>query len=279
MSELSLSEFERVAALIAQAGEQIAHLPAIPVRDWPDRAARCLGRMCAGAQVVVQVSKLDEHGGILRSEATGVAGEGLDADEISLLRSRADRLTSLGFHIDLNILQARPLVGAADVLAAGRDWRTGSLGRLFSSPGIGYVIAGVCALGNVDPGRSLIALVALPPGNRDLQTIKVRAVMGVLQHRARMALGEKPTVNSDWVTEKEQKVLDRLIQGESVREIAERTDRSQYTVHDHVKALHRKLDASSRGELISRALGFLALDTAPRRGEDAIREVKPAAAD
>jgi hypothetical protein len=26
-------------------------------------------------------------------------------------------------------------------------------------------------------------------------------------------------------------------------------------VHDHVKSLHRKLDASSRGELVARALG------------------------
>jgi DNA-binding CsgD family transcriptional regulator len=274
MSELSLSEFERVATLIAQAGEQIAHLPAIPVRDWPDRAARCLGRLCAGSQVVIQIAKLDEHGGVLRTEATGVAGDGLDAGELGLLRSRADRLTSLGFHIDLNILQARPLVGAAEVLASGRDWRTGSLGRLFSSPATGFVIAGVCALGNVDPGRSLVALVASPAGNRDLQAVKVRAVMGVLQQRARMALGEKPTANGDWVTEKEQHVLDRLIQGDSVREIAERAERSPYTVHDHVKALHRKLDASSRGELISRALGFLTIDP-PKRGDDPIREIKP----
>lgn len=57
------------------------------------------------------------------------------------------------------------------------------------------------------------------------------------------------------MTDREQDVLERLILGRSVREIAEELGRSPHTVHDHVKSLHRKLDASSRGELVARALG------------------------
>ena len=52
-------------------------------------------------------------------------------------------------------------------------------------------------------------------------------------------------------------VLEQLILGKSVREIAEMIQRSPHTVHDHVKNLHRKLGATSRGALIARALGRL----------------------
>jgi hypothetical protein len=30
-----------------------------------------------------------------------------------------------------------------------------------------------------------------------------------------------------------------------------------YTVHDHVKSLHKKLNANNRGQLVARALGHL----------------------
>ena len=42
-----------------------------------------------------------------------------------------------------------------------------------------------------------------------------------------------------------------------MREIADALERSPHTVHDHVKSLHRKLNASSRGELIARTLGHV----------------------
>ena len=60
-------------------------------------------------------------------------------------------------------------------------------------------------------------------------------------------------------------ILVELVSGASVREIAERIDRSPHTVHDHVKSLHRKLNASSRGELVSRYLGFHASSPAAAR--------------
>lgn len=58
-----------------------------------------------------------------------------------------------------------------------------------------------------------------------------------------------------WLTQREQTILDHLVEGKSVRVIAECIGRSPHTVHDHVKNLHRKLNACSRGQLIARALG------------------------
>ena len=44
----------------------------------------------------------------------------------------------------------------------------------------------------------------------------------------------------------EEVVLAQILEGKSVRQIAEGLGRSPHTVHDHVKAMHRKLGASTR---------------------------------
>ena len=62
---------------------------------------------------------------------------------------------------------------------------------------------------------------------------------------------------SAWLTAREQEVLDHLALGRSVREIAAVLQRSPHTVHDHVKSLHRKLGANTRGGLIPRAIGLI----------------------
>ena len=58
-------------------------------------------------------------------------------------------------------------------------------------------------------------------------------------------------------------MLDLLVLGLSVRQIAEELGRSTHTVHDHVKSLHKKLNANSRGELVARALGHLGAGRVP----------------
>jgi DNA-binding CsgD family transcriptional regulator len=60
------------------------------------------------------------------------------------------------------------------------------------------------------------------------------------------------------LTPKEVAILDLLIDGMSVAEIAEKLGRSPHTVHDHVKSLHHKLGVRRRGHLVSRALGHIA---------------------
>ena len=72
-----------------------------------------------------------------------------------------------------------------------------------------------------------------------------------------MAIGPDSSDSSHWLTQREQVILRHLLLGKSVREIADELGRSPHTVHDHVKSLHRKLNASSRGELVARALGHV----------------------
>ncbi|MEO1007168.1 MAG: LuxR C-terminal-related transcriptional regulator [Planctomycetota bacterium] len=57
-----------------------------------------------------------------------------------------------------------------------------------------------------------------------------------------------------WLSAREAEVLDQLVLGRSVNDIADRIERSPYTVHDHVKALHRKLGVHCRGALVARAI-------------------------
>ncbi|MEL6741849.1 MAG: helix-turn-helix transcriptional regulator, partial [Planctomycetota bacterium] len=106
----------------------------------------------------------------------------------------------------------------------------------------------------------------------------------------RLALGDDRNSSTRWLTAREQEVLEKLTLGMSVREIAETIGRSPHTVHDHVKSLHRKLNATSRGELVARALGYIDAqgrtaeakaplgDRAKSEVERAVREGEPAGA-
>ena len=87
--------------------------------------------------------------------------------------------------------------------------------------------------------------------------LAMEAVLPSLSRRAIMAIGMEATDDTVWLTQREQIILQHLLLGKSVREIAQELGRSPHTVHDHVKSLHRKLNASSRGELVARALGHV----------------------
>ncbi len=84
------------------------------------------------------------------------------------------------------------------------------------------------------------------------------AAMRVLSGRASDAFGRAlDAPETKPLTEREREVLELLATGMSVRQVAEQLSRSPHTVHDHVKALHKKLGATSRGQLVSRALTAL----------------------
>ena len=84
-----------------------------------------------------------------------------------------------------------------------------------------------------------------------------------IAERAAIAIGGQRSTRGRWISEREREVLDLLVLGLSVRQIAEELGRSTHTVHDHVKSLHRKLRANSRGELVARALGHLTPERKP----------------
>jgi LuxR family transcriptional regulator of spore coat protein len=59
----------------------------------------------------------------------------------------------------------------------------------------------------------------------------------------------------DELTTREREVFDCLIQGKSVREIAELSFISEHTVRNHIKAIYRKLGLHSRLDLLRAVLG------------------------
>ncbi|MBA4040163.1 MAG: hypothetical protein C0468_07595, partial [Planctomyces sp.] len=91
------------------------------------------------------------------------------------------------------------------------------------------------------------------------------AALPVLARRAVRAFGSGAFDRAALLTTREEHVLWRLVAGDRVPRIAAELGRSVYTVHDHVKNLHRKLGASSRGGLVARTLGHMVAQ--PPRGD------------
>ncbi len=211
------------------------------------------------------IAQMDEHGRFGNTDTVAVRCSDLEcrrsADankEMGSARMRLERLTDLGVTVPGEAM-SRGIAANAEDLA---DWRSGALSRVWEPHTIETLLIGIASIGDLsveDPDagkRCLIVFVALTsdsspahrPGARTLA-----ALLPLIAERAALAMPPGPEIG--WLTEREQNVLDRLTLGRSVREIAEDLDRSPHTVHDHVKSLHRKLSASSRGELVARALG------------------------
>lgn len=270
-------------AQIVSATQAVAALPAVATLDWCDRAAAALCELYRPAVACMLIATVDAQGRVLELEAAGMAAshEALPGsagapkavawrDEreeepasvrdphLEDMRCRAERLSSIGF-CPGDTIPADGLFAPISQLPGGWGWRSTTMGPMWSWLGSSEVLVGISRLGNAVPGRSIVAYVAPAnrDGNPDPQAQRLAALLPVLCRKALAAIGPLRSSRSRWISAREQVVLDQLILGKSVRQIAEELARSPHTVHDHVKALHRKLNASSRGELIARALGYI----------------------
>ncbi len=248
--------------------EAICELPAVATLDWGDRAAEALRPVAVSGRVCLLLASIDQSGAIVSHEATGVAtgrrdmpGTADPSVELTL-RSRAERLTDIGFRPSAAELD-EGVFGSLGELIRSPDWRTRGLGQLWAGIPCTDVLVGACRMGTVEAGRLMIAQVAYTsaegPGGAAAKVgvSLLRVSMPLLVRRALLAIGARRSTSARWLTVREQQVLHELTLGKSVRQIAEEMGRSCHTVHDHVKSLHRKLNASSRGELVSRALGHI----------------------
>ena len=241
--------------------ERLCSLPAVATSNWADQAADALTGLADRCLCLVLICEADERGRVIGREAAGAAGRGFGGDQAShvlTLRSNAERAAELGFTPGSGGVTGR----AEDVM--GPSWQRSGLGSVWPEGVVPHVSLCVHPLGRGDGGqgdggRILVAAIGLADAPRDggLATAMLSAAAPVLARRALLAVGVKPAGASRWLTSREQAVLERLALGLSVREIADEIGRSPHTVHDHVKSLHRKLNASSRGELVARALGFI----------------------
>lgn len=242
-------------------------LPAIPTQDWVNRCAQALTAVAPRAGAACMVCTLEHDSDRVEVISSGVAmgaspgeprSKSLDQSAITL-QDRCERLNRLGFPLPQHAVR-RGLISSLRALDS--NWNALPLGRLLDGTSLHHPLVHIVPIaGNTKPGGGGLCLMNIV-GMLDevahaeaLRTLHLlRAVHEPLCVRARDALTHVNNPRA-WLTDREQGVLDLLIEGHSVREIADRMERSAHTVHDHVKNLHKKIGASSRGELIARAMG------------------------
>lgn len=263
-----------------------ARLPAIATLDWCELAARTMSFLDPGATAGVLLAPIGDDGGVRGFEAAGVArNESPDlatpsSPAIADVRWRLESLPMLGWRPDRHAENPRLSGGRlSQIVPVG--WRETPSYSIFGTLQPSEVFVGVAAVEGGTRDRRLGAWVALSGARAPVAGMAdvFLAVLDQVAHAASHAIGQRAPGRSLWITPKEQDVLDRLILGYSVREIAAELGRSPHTMHDHVKSLHRKLGASNRGDLIARALGHHRAPPTPSQPEKIpplhLTEVRP----
>ncbi len=262
---------------VVEGVERIGRLPAVATHDWCDLAANAVADSLLGSKGsgVIAVGIGSAQGeSIDRLESVGVCGVGgatKDAEDVK------KRLGAMGFFqpgIDARALkgEASVVMAPATELQGSASWRSSPICRLLTSRGLSAFLIGAGLIADTDPTRMLWVLGAVEENGAYLGDMMfAMVILMALLRRARLALSGVGSDMSEWVSPREQEILKELVLGKSVRQIAEETGRSPHTVHDHVKSLHRKLNATSRGELIARALGHVSQAT---RVREASRKLK-----
>lgn len=277
------------AAVTARVVTRINRLPAFASEDWCASAAQSLLPVREPSIAAVMLGGFDDQGrltpvGILPGAAGSVAAEigtaartgvgptpaivPLDAHHPDLVRL-VGALTDLrepGWGIPASAVHG---VMALSLRSTHGDtaWISTPAGHRWSTIGASDVLCGLCPLPG-HPEFAVIAEVGLTgagsPAGARFEPVEVGVFEAVLPSLAAaadraLALGQDgPPVKT--LTPKEVAILDLLIDGLSVAEIAERLGRSPHTVHDHVKSLHHKLGVRRRGHLVSRALGHISTE-------------------
>jgi len=247
--------------LAASLAERIAALPAIATHAWCDDAAGALLPLHPGCVVCLTIGVVDDQGRFRRVEEVGAASDTAERGALAPLRERLNVVPRLGWSMgDPVRLTGGPLCRRVVDLVAPDTWAESAQGRLWSSLGVGDLLVAASAVAAAAPSRVIICEIGMtaPSGKfSPAEEAILGATMGPLARRARMAFGDDVAEPVRRLTPREEEVLEHLALGKSVKQIATELRRSPHTVHDHVKSLHVKLHASSRGELIARALGHL----------------------
>lgn len=255
----------------------ICSLPSIPTQSWATDVARSLTHLAPELAIGVIVAQLESASNAIMPISTGAfqsnesspipqslaqtrtSDQNADTSALSLLLlDKLERIRTLGFSFP-NEAMTRGLV--APLSALHPSWSTTSLGRIYAAQHLQCPTIAVLPITKEKTGFVLIILLASPADPHAFAsesdpelTQTIAQLVPLISTKAKTAL-EHVSNPKAWLTEREQEILDQLILGNSVRVIAESLGRSAHTVHDHVKNLHKKLGASSRGELIAKALG------------------------
>ena len=240
---------------------RVGLLPAIPTQDWVTKCAQALSGVADQCMVISLVctisSDTDRIGVISSGVAFGPAfASPVPEDQRTIaLQDRCERLSRLGLNLPPQSLKA----GLVAPLEAIENPKPPSpISRLLKDNQATHTLIHIVPISTNATGLCQLNIIGFsadtdrPVARRRLNLL--RALHKPLSERVSDALSQVTNPRA-WLTDREQGVLDLLIEGHSVRVIAEQLGRSAHTVHDHVKNLHKKIGASSRGELIAKALG------------------------
>lgn len=279
-----LGDHQSVLEVARHLAIRIERLPAVATLDWCDLAAECISAEIGGTVCVVMIGSVSETGEVDQVEAVGVATG--DAGPASSLRSATTPEILQSIRTEVEQLRRVPIErgnSPAVSLSAllGDTWRESACAMVFGAAVPNDVAVCIHGVADAPRGRSVVILLACvgdcdPISKPQFSPYRLEQLWSATAHiaeRAAIAIGPERSTRGRWISEREREVLDHLVLGESVREIALSVGRSAHTIHDHVKSLHKKLGASSRGELVARALGYSACpggkSTAPTEASQA----------
>lgn len=207
----------------------IEHVPCVAVADWPTRAARAMLIPEVPSAVVIAVMELTPRARAWQASHAGAAA--------SVATECLDRLMCDAAHLSL---PPWPEVQ----FHADRPAKDSPIFSQFCGGQGSIVLCGY----RLNELRALIAQVWHPATSSNPGRIaKVEAAFELLSRKAARAFGSNGPVA--WLSERETKVLDLLADGLTVAEIAEHLGRSNFTVHDQVKNLYRKVGVHNRTSL------------------------------
>ncbi len=270
------SPTKRALELTSRITESICSLPAVSSPDWCDRAAEVVAWISEPGVACIAIGSIAPTGRVLTIDCCGAAASrpsqtgglglastgtnvALDEQRLLTLRARVQGIRNVGPELG-RALDGTTVCASASQISHPSDWRLGPLAPVWIGIDPLDVLVGVHRIGDASSDRVVICQIA--PLSRGVSLTETdiaitRTVLPRLAARAFIAIGADPRGADHWLTPKEYLILKQLILGKSVKKIADDIGRSPHTVHDHVKSLHRKLGASSRGELVARALGYL----------------------
>lgn len=250
---------------VAECVSGVHSLPGIPTATWAQSAAACVARVLPKSISVVRIVELGSAGDVVSRVCEGAFDSdkrlAVDVSTFTVEHETASdwwlsatpRNNGASFSRETGLLRSTP---------GCERWEFSTLGRRWASQGVTEILVGAMPIpGDGRAGRHRWLVVELgdrtdPPSVSGADEAVLGAVLPELARRAGIAFmgtdGEAETL-----TLREHEVLTLLACGRTVKQIAEELARSPHTVHDHVKSLHRKLGASSRGELVARALGHI----------------------
>ncbi|MBS0190950.1 MAG: LuxR C-terminal-related transcriptional regulator [Phycisphaerales bacterium] len=251
-----MSAIQSDPVALVEAVERAGRLPAIPTHDWCEQAAHVVsGALLPEGKPGLVIVGVGRAGPGPLVDSTGVCVQS-QRQGAELVRAECAGVASLPV---ASPTSEHPLqVHVGNAVAGLAQWRSSTLARWMTSRGMSAFLIGAGLLADAAPDRVMWFLGAAEEGTAYIgDTMFVMVLLLAILRRARLALGNVGSNEAEWISPREQEILGQLVLGKSVRQIAEESGRSPHTVHDHVKSLHKKLDATSRGELIARTLGHV----------------------